>query len=244
MIWIDSYKIPDAIGYAHEVAHDYCWNLNYSSFDFNIEDHTRFIYSMKFTEALMEILSDYDTSSSDTRAWDIKELEKHLNDYGFRVEKERVRRLTILTVMIGDVQAVFEDDKKSKSMILCHEEYAMERWDPGIINLLTTIKEELAPSELYRRTQDCIHRHNICKIQQDVMTTTALSIVHDRFRDTDYTIHRGFVIGDIFVGCIESEGGKINIECKICDLSDRLDSILQQKQDFDVLTSGLLEENY
>ena len=250
MILLDQDTILNAIRKAHAKAHAYCRGMllqEIAHVSSNIAEYIEYIYSDRFLDNFLDmVIVEY--ARTDNSGWTIRELAEKLASAGLDVVTDTYSRTTSLEIGFGLNHIHLDDGGYEKTLIWYGDERRMERWDQDVVDMLLIVKNELDPVGLQNRTEDLVRHFTVRKKEYDVMMATILGIIREKFKDIEYTVHNEQILQeDIFKCEIDTGWGKIDMECRLDELNelgDRLDSILQQKQDFDVLTSGLLDENY
>ena len=243
MIHINKNTIRDTIEYAHAEANAYCENYSPRPVSCDIAEELDFMYSTTFIETLLVNITDNRLQTTDT-GWTLTELAVKLTLLGFKVVTYIENNTKTLEVSFGIPYIILEEDQKGKTLIWDDNEFEMGIWDQSIVDFLLIIKNELPPEGIYSRIEEFVKLHTVRKKEYEIKIATAISIIRTKFKDMKHAIlNERLLHNDLFICDIETDWGMINIGCYLTELSDTLDNIIQQKQDFDQLTVGLCDES-
>ena len=126
-------------------------------------------------------------------------------------------------------------------MVYGSGEYIIGNWDHAIVDLFKIIRAETVPSTIYDRTKDFIKEQNLQKIRYQVLTTTAIGIIHNNLGDVNHSINNVTVKDKLFECDIETDWGRLNIASTLEDLPEQINRILQEKENFNRMLVTLEE---
>ena len=240
MLCLDKVDIADSIEQAHAEALECVRGLDDLFLKLDIIDYVQDYYAREFVNALLPKLMDEEWPSG-FNDWTIEELAIEFNKYDFDVKVEEYGQTKVLNVRCSGVVICLEDDEDGKIMVYGSGEYIIGNWDHAIVDLFKIIRAETVPSMIYDRTKDFIKEQNLQKIRNQVLTTTAIGIIHNNLGDVNHSINNVTVKDKLFECDIETDWGRLNIASTLEDLPEQIDRILQEKENFNRMLVTLEE---
>lgn len=232
MLCLDKVDIADSIERAHAEALKCVRGLDDLFLKLDIIDYVQDYYATEFVNALLPKLIDEEWPSG-FNDWTIEELAIEFNKYDFDVKVEEYGQTKVLDVRCSGVVMCLEDDEDGKIMVYGSGEYIIGNWDHAIVDLFKIIRAETVPSKIYDRTKDFIKEQNLQKIRNQVLTTTAIGIIHNNLGDVNHSINDVTVKDKLFECDIETDWGRLNITSTLEDLPEQIATILQEKEIID-----------
>lgn len=232
MLCLDKVDIADSIERAHAEALECVRGLDDLFLKLYIIDYVQDYYATEFVNALLPKLIDEEWPSG-FNDWTIEELAIEFNKHDFDVKVEEYGQTKVLDVRCSGVVMCLEDDEDGKIMVYGSGEYIIGNWDHAIVDLFKIIRAETVPSKIYDRTKDFIKEQNLQKIRNQVLTTTAIGIIHNNLGDVNHSINNVTVKDKLFECDIETDWGRLNITSTLEDLPEQIATILQEKEIID-----------
>ena len=240
MLCLDKVDIANSIEQAHAETLESVRGLDDLFLKLDIIDYVQDYYAREFVNALLPKLMDEEWPSG-FNDWTIEELAIEFNKYDFDVKVEEYGQTKVLNVRCSGVVICLEDDEDGKIMVYGSGEYIIGNWDHAIVDLFKIIRAETVPSMIYDRTKDFIKEQNLQKIRNQVLTTTAIGIIHNNLGDVNHSINNVTVKDKLFECDIETDWGRLNIASTLEDLPEQIDRILQEKENFNRMLVTLEE---
>lgn len=232
MLCLEKVDIADSIEQAHAEALECVRGLDDLFLKLYIIDYVQDHYATEFVNALLPKLIDEEWPSG-FNDWTIEELAIEFNKHDFDVKVEEYGQTKVLDVRCSGVVMCLEDDEDGKIMVYGSGEYIIGNWDHTIVDLFKIIRAETVPSKIYDRTKDFIKEQNLQKIRNQVLTTTAIGIIHNNLGDVNHSINNVTVKDKLFECDIETDWGRLNITSTLEDLPEQIATILQEKEIID-----------
>ena len=232
MLCLDKVDITNSIEQAHAEALESVRGMDDLFLKYDIIDYVEDYYAREFVNALLPKLTDEEWPSG-FNDWTIEELAIEFNKYDFNVKVEEYGQTKVLNVRCSGVVICLEDDEDGKIMVYGSDEYVIGNWDHAIVDLFKIIRAETVASKIYDRTKDFIKEQNLLKIRNQVLTTTAIGIIHSNLGDVDHSINNVTVKDKLFECDIETDWGRLNIASTLEDLPEQIATILQEKEIID-----------
>lgn len=232
MLCLDKVDITNSIEQAHAEALESVRGLDDLFLKLDIIDYVQDYYATEFVNALLPKLIDEEWPSG-FNDWTIEELAIEFNKHDFDVKVEEYGQTKVLNVRCSGVVMCLEDDEDGKIMVYGSGEYIIGNWDHAIVDLFKIIRAETVPSKIYDRTKDFIKEQNLQKIRNQVLTTTAIGIIHNNLGDVNHSINNVTVKDKLFECDIETDWGRLNIASTLEDLPTQIAAMLHEKEQFD-----------
>ena len=232
MLCLDKVDITNSIEQAHAEALECVRGLDDLFLKLDIIDYVQDYYATEFVNALLPKLIDEEWPSG-FNDWTIEELAVEFNKHDFDVKVEEYGQTKVLIVRCSGVVMCLEDDEDGKIMVYGSGEYIIGNWDHAIVDLFKIIRAETVPSTIYDHTKDFIKEQNLLKIRNQVLTTTAIGIIHSNLGDVNHSINNVTVKDKLFECDIETDWGRLNIASTLEDLPEQIATILLEKEIID-----------
>ena len=250
MIRFDKINLQDTIEKAHAQGRERCHYWDFTQIDCGltaftddfVKDSVENIYMINFIDTILSDIID-DETPSDQDGWTIEDLAEKLRPHGFKVTI--IDKECMIDFYHNNISAFIslEEDEERKLLLWGDDEFEIGRWDQDLLNLFLIIKNELSDLRVNDCIQEYIKTFNHKRALIHVLKNTACGIIRTKLQHLDFTILNESILNELFTCDIECELGTIHIESSINELGDKLDSILQQKQEIELITADLFNKD-